>query len=1509
MKKIAVCFMAILMLLLLVACNDAVCQHRDADDDTLCDKCGESYTDGIDVTPEHTHEWSVWSVTTPATCQAKGVETRTCACGESETSDVAIDADAHTYDQKNLGTEYLKSPADCNNAAVYYYSCACGVKGSTTFTDGEANGHSYSFTWEKNATHHWHKATCEHTTEISGEEAHDYGTDNVCDTCGYDRTVSVSGVELNFSSLALTVDDVKTLIATITPNNATNQNVTWTTSNASIVAVDTNGKITAVGVGTATITVTTADGYKTAQCTVIVSAKVCPHTTTRTERENEVDSTCKVTGTYDEVVYCSTCGVELSRTAKIIPKKTTHTGGTPDHENIVDSTCKDTGSYDEVIYCSVCDVELSRTSHIIEKKATHTPASPVQENFVDSTCKAEGAYDEVVYCSVCEIELSRATKIIEKKSHAEVIDTAVAPTCTETGLTEGKHCSVCNKNLVAQTVVPALGHRYTEKNTNSKYLANLATGASAALYYYSCVCGVAGTETFSHGEALNIPVESISLSKNDINLEVGDSVALNVTFAPVDASDKIITWVSSNANIAIVNNGVVIGVNPGVTTVIAMTSNGKTASCRVEVSEKTYYAERITLSDSSLEIRIGEYYNLTATITPDYTTDKSLMWSSSAPDVVKVENGKITALSQGSATITATTTNGISASCTVTTVYVPVTEIVIDSSVIYVDAGGTVSPGITLLPENATVLSLNYTSSNESVATVSNGVITASSDGSTVITVSADGIVSNSFTVVVENSAGIKYEVSGDGYNVLSVPNPQETVVIPDTYKGKAVKTISINTFGAECSVIRYLYISKSVTIPDAALTNCTQLKKLVLYGGSFIWSPSSDPYDFYRFFRCVQISFAFAPGDLRPGCGSWSHSWEYCDGTCAWYVTNPEWKGWIYNTGTGEDWYWPHDRDYGVFFRRDAIIDWQTYNGYRVPKNIRMQVYKVPKSLEMFYDGYIILEPEVSTVCISAVDDLKIKFNGELLDIPLVSLVSHEDREKLHTIGRHNVTVYYGGFAETMVVNVGHVQNTVEENRVEETCTENGHCDLVVYCSTCKTEISRTEKTLEAHLAPKPAVEENRVEATCTKDGSYDSVIYCSVCNKELSRETITTIAPGHKPSDAIIENQVGAACLDGGNYDLVIYCSSCNGELSRTNEVIEKTGIHTISGGACIFCSIPQSSAGLEYSLNADGKSYTVTDIGTFSGTDLVIGIYNNMSVTSIDSNAFWDCNKLKSVTISDSVTSIGRDAFGYCDNLTSVTISDSVISIGSGAFESCKLISVTIPESVTSIGSEAFSCATLIEVINKSSINIVKGSEGYYNVLEVHSGESKIVNKDDYLFYTVDGMNYLVNYIGTKTQLTLPQNYNGKDYVINKRAFYNKENITSITIPDSVTSIGASAFSSCDNIKSITIPDSVTSIGRSAFSNCKSLTRITIPSGVTSISDEMFWYCTNLQSVTIPDSVTSIGQDVFQACFNITSIQFKGTKVQWNNISKGTLWAHSSTSYITVYCTDGTVRQTKG
>ena len=261
---------------------------------------------------------------------------------------------------------------------------------------------------------------------------------------------------------------------------------------------------------------------------------------------------------------------------------------------------------------------------------------------------------------------------------------------------------------------------------------------------------------------------------------------------------------------------------------------------------------------------------------------------------------------------------------------------------------------------------------------------------------------------------------------------------------------------------------------------------------------------------------------------------------------------------------------------------------------------------------------------------------------------------------------------------------------------------------------------------------------------------------------------------------------------------------------------------------------------------------------------------SVTSIGNGAFRECSGLTSVSIPNSVTSIGYSAFYGCSGLTSVTIPNSVTSIGNSAFRECSgLTSVSIPNSVTSIGNSAF-----YYCIGLTSVNI----------------PNSVTSIENWAFSYCSGL----------TSVTIP---NSVTY-IGGHAFYRCSGLTSVTIPNSVTTIGESAFADCSSLNSInvasgnthyssidgvlynyvqdtliecpgartslTIPNSVTSIGNNAFLYCRGLTSITIPNSVTSIGNDAFYYCRGLTSITIPNSVTSIGNNAFSYCRGLTSVK---------------------------------------
>ncbi len=275
--------------------------------------------------------------------------------------------------------------------------------------------------------------------------------------------------------------------------------------------------------------------------------------------------------------------------------------------------------------------------------------------------------------------------------------------------------------------------------------------------------------------------------------------------------------------------------------------------------------------------------------------------------------------------------------------------------------------------------------------------------------------------------------------------------------------------------------------------------------------------------------------------------------------------------------------------------------------------------------------------------------------------------------------------------------------------------------------------------------------------------------------------------------------------------------------------------------------------YSLTSITIPDSITSIGdrAFCECESLTSVTIPDSVTSIGECTFWLCKSLTSVTIPDSVTSIGECTFWLCKSLTSITIPDSVTSIGDAAFCECEsLTSITIPDSVTSIGDDAFFlCESLTSITIPDSVTSI--GAGAFSATAYARDSSNWEN----------GVLYIGNHL-IEAELDMNGSYNIRagTKVIAGSAFASCERLISVTIPDSVTSIGECAFYECERLTSVTIPDSVTSIGECTFASCERLTSVTIPDSVTSIGKRAFEYCYSLTSITIPDSVTSIGAGAF-------------------------------------------------
>lgn len=180
-------------------------------------------------------------------------------------------------------------------------------------------------------------------------------------------------------------------------------------------------------------------------------------------------------------------------------------------------------------------------------------------------------------------------------------------------------------------------------------------------------------------------------------------------------------------------------------------------------------------------------------------------------------------------------------------------------------------------------------------------------------------------------------------------------------------------------------------------------------------------------------------------------------------------------------------------------------------------------------------------------------------------------------------------------------------------------------------------------------------------------------------------------------------ANCESAVSY---FYSCSCGDVGDKTFTVDDTLGLHKTENGECIVCKLPESSAGLSYKLNSDGTSYTVTGLGTCTDSDIVIGSYNNMSVTGIYTGAFHSKQGITSVTICDTVTSIGSMAFSST-SIKSVSIGKGVRNIGYGAFALCtSLEEIVIPEGVTTISEATFNyCENLKKVTLPESLTVIE------------------------------------------------------------------------------------------------------------------------------------------------------------------------------------------------------------
>lgn len=348
------------------------------------------------------------------------------------------------------------------------------------------------------------------------------------------------------------------------------------------------------------------------------------------------------------------------------------------------------------------------------------------------------------------------------------------------------------------------------------------TSAKKALYCLSIVV------TYS-----NTAVETVTVSPTSATIGVGGTVDLSATVSPDDAADKTITWSSNDTDIATVDSktGVVTGVAAGEVDIIATSSNGKTGKCELTVTAAVPVTS-VTLNKTATTLLVDQTETLTATIAPDDATVKTVTWTSSDETVATVEDGVVTAKKVGTATITATSNNGKTATCDVTVNPVVETGIAMNKTAANVKIGKTETLSVTFTPSNTTNKTITWTTSDPAVATVAGGVVTAVAAGTATITATSANSKTATCTITVITA--------GDG--TLAKPyDVAEALDIISDYDDKGMSATEVyvkgivSSKGSVSSNVLSYYISD-----DGTTTSQLQVYK-GKYVGNYNFTDDSD--------------------------------------------------------------------------------------------------------------------------------------------------------------------------------------------------------------------------------------------------------------------------------------------------------------------------------------------------------------------------------------------------------------------------------------------------------------------------------------------------------------------------------------------------------------------------------------------------------------------------------------------------------------------------------------------
>ena len=669
------------------------------------------------------------------------------------------------------------------------------------------------------------------TTENGGKTAQ----------CQVSVIVYAESVELNKTSLTLEKGTEETLIAAVLPLDTTNKRVSWSSSNESVAIVDSYGKIYALKSGTTVITVTAEDGGFTAECnvTVIVSATSVSFnkvelTLVKGDSETLIAYIFPDDTTNKQLIWTSSDDsiATVDQTGKVIAVNTGQT--------VISVTTEDGG------YTAQCLVTVEVNFEFVANGEKDTYISVIEDEINLSV-------DFPVFSDTKSITVCIKTVPHTEYFNPDGWETSV-PCSWSDATGEGRIDIAFDKETYSdlgnvgsiQITTPYLIRMYSyqqgqedefeefleafKSGTPITIIAEVKVNDGSKEYRYNTQ-----TVTINY---INVPIEEVQLDLEDITVVKGDSFKLSATVLPNSASNKIVTWSSSNESVAIVDEtGNVTAIGEGGSIITVTTKDGgKTAQCIVTV---IVHAESVEMNKNILTLEKNTEETLIAVVLPEDTTNKRVSWSSSDDTVALVDNtGRVFALKKGTAVITVTSEDGgFTAECHVTVV-VSVESVSLNTTEITLIKGESDTLIPSILPEEATNKTVIWSSTNENVAIVDQtGKVTALAAGHAVIMATTEdgGFIAQCLVTVIVHAERIELNKSsvilekGEEETLIATVLPEDTTD-QDLLWTSSNESVAIVEENGKITAVGVGSAVITVTTEDGGLTaECTVSVKIAV--------------------------------------------------------------------------------------------------------------------------------------------------------------------------------------------------------------------------------------------------------------------------------------------------------------------------------------------------------------------------------------------------------------------------------------------------------------------------------------------------------------------------------------------------------------------------------------------------------------------------------------------------------------------------------------------------------